>query len=163
MSQPDELLVEYHGSTAWVMLNRPDVRNALSKDLNLQMQDVTAALEVREDIRAIVITGAGDKAFCAGADLKERRGVSAAETEPYINAIAAAIEKSLEPEERSFPWVQPQTTQELLDRIASVSFVAALDPPARDALLEQVLAEVAELPQPFEFHYRTDVYVLPRR
>jgi enoyl-CoA hydratase/carnithine racemase len=91
MAQPDELIVEHHGSTAWVTLNRPDARNALSRDLNLQMQDVAAALEVREDVRAIVITAAGDKAFCAGADLKERRGVSAAETGPYINAIAGAI------------------------------------------------------------------------
>src|SRR5262245_63043799 len=91
MPQPDELIVEHHGSTAWVTLNRPDARNALSRDLNLPIQDAAAALELREDIRAIVITGAGDKAFCAGADLKERRGVSAAETGPYINAIAGAI------------------------------------------------------------------------
>jgi methylglutaconyl-CoA hydratase len=55
------------------------------------MQDVAAALEVREDVRAIVITGTGDKAFCAGADLKERRGVSAADTGPYLNAIAGSI------------------------------------------------------------------------
>src|SRR3954467_10523544 len=92
MSQPDELIVEHHGSVAWVTLNRPDARNALSRDLNLQMQDAAAALELREDIRAIVITGAGDKAFCAGADLKERRGVSASETGPYITAIAGAID-----------------------------------------------------------------------
>jgi enoyl-CoA hydratase/carnithine racemase len=91
MAQPDDLIVEHRGSTAWVTLNRPDARNALSRDLNLQMQDVAAELEVREEVRAIVITGAGDKAFCAGADLKERRGVSAAETGPYINAIAGAI------------------------------------------------------------------------
>ena len=39
-----------------------------------------------------MITGAGDKAFCAGADLKERKGVPASETAPYINAIAGAIE-----------------------------------------------------------------------
>ena len=91
MAQLDELIVEHRGSTAWVTLNRPDARNALSRDLNLQMQDVAAALEVREDVRAIVITGTGDKAFCAGADLKERRGVSAAETGPYLNAIAGAI------------------------------------------------------------------------
>jgi methylglutaconyl-CoA hydratase len=92
MAQADELIVEHHGSTAWVTLNRPDARNALSRDLNLQIQDVTAGLEVREDVRAIVLTGAGDKAFCAGADLKERRGVSAGETGPYINAIAGAID-----------------------------------------------------------------------
>jgi enoyl-CoA hydratase/carnithine racemase len=91
MTQPEELIVEHRGTTAWVTLNRPDARNALSRDLNIRMQDVAAQIEVREDIRAIVITGAGDKAFCAGADLKERRGVSAEETGPYINAIAGAI------------------------------------------------------------------------
>jgi enoyl-CoA hydratase/carnithine racemase len=91
MSQPDELIVEYQGSTVWITLNRPDARNALSRDLNLRMQDLAAELEIRDDIRAIVFTGTGDKAFCAGADLKERRGVPAAETGPYINAIAGAI------------------------------------------------------------------------
>jgi len=86
-----ELIVEHRGSTTWITLNRPDARNALSRDLNLQLQELAAELEDRHDVRAIVITGAGDKAFCAGADLKERRGVSAEETGPYINAIAGAI------------------------------------------------------------------------
>src|ERR1041384_6791012 len=91
MSQPDELIVEHQGSTVWITLNRPDARNALSRDVNLRMQDLAAELEIRDDIRAIVFTGTGDKAFCAGADLKERRGVPAAEAGPYINAIAGAI------------------------------------------------------------------------
>jgi enoyl-CoA hydratase/carnithine racemase len=91
MAKPDELIVEHRGGTAWVTLNRPDARNALSRELNLQMQDLATTLEQRDEVRAIVITGAGDKAFCAGADLKERRGVSAAETGPYLNAIAGAI------------------------------------------------------------------------
>jgi enoyl-CoA hydratase/carnithine racemase len=86
-----DILVEHHGTTAWVTLNRPDARNALSRAVNVELQDIAAALEDRDDVRAIVITGAGDKAFCAGADLKERRGVPAAETGPYINAIASAI------------------------------------------------------------------------
>src|SRR5258705_1345089 len=86
-----ELIVEHRGSTAWITLNRPDARNALSRDLNLQLQELAAELEDRADVRTIVITGAGDKVFGAGADLKERRGVTAAETGPYINAIAGAI------------------------------------------------------------------------
>lgn len=91
MAATDELVVEHQGSTAWITLNRPGARNALSRDLNLQMQELAASLEERDEVRAIVITGAGDKVFCAGADLKERRGVSAVETGPYINAIAGAI------------------------------------------------------------------------
>jgi enoyl-CoA hydratase/carnithine racemase len=86
-----ELIVEHRGSTAWITLNRPDARNALSRDVNLQLQELATSLEDRDEVRAIVITGTGDKVFCAGADLKERRGVSAAETGPYINAIAGAI------------------------------------------------------------------------
>jgi enoyl-CoA hydratase/carnithine racemase len=86
-----DVVVEYRGSVAWVTLNRPEVRNALSREVNLRLQELASGLVDREDIHAIVITGAGDKAFCAGADLKERRGVSAAETGTYINAIAGAI------------------------------------------------------------------------
>jgi methylglutaconyl-CoA hydratase len=86
-----DVIVEYRGSTAWVTLNRPEVRNALSRDLNLELQELADGLDQREDVHVVVITGAGDKAFCAGADLKERRGVSAAETGVYLNAISGAI------------------------------------------------------------------------
>ncbi len=86
-----DVLVEQLAGTVWITLNRPDARNALSRDVNLQLQDLATELEDREDVRAIVITGAGDKVFCAGADLKERRGVPANETGPYINAISGAI------------------------------------------------------------------------
>jgi len=86
-----DILVEKRGATAWVTLNRPDVRNALSMAVNHQIQELVADLERDEDVTVVVITGAGDKAFCAGADLKERRGVPAAESAPYISAIAGAI------------------------------------------------------------------------
>lgn len=87
-----EILVEEREHVAWVTLNRADVRNALSRAVNLKLQDIAAGFEQREDLFAVVLTGAGDKAFCAGADLKERKGVPAADTAPYINAIAGAIE-----------------------------------------------------------------------
>jgi enoyl-CoA hydratase/carnithine racemase len=86
-----DVVVEYRGSAAGVTLNRPEVRNALSLDVNLKLQDLANGIDSNGDVHVVVITGAGDKAFCAGADLKERRGVSAAETGPYINAIAGAI------------------------------------------------------------------------
>src|SRR5579859_3479357 len=86
-----DFLVENRGSTVWITLNRPEARNALSRDLNVDLAELASQLDDRPEVHAVVITGAGDKAFCAGADLKERRGVSAAETGPYINAIAGAI------------------------------------------------------------------------
>ena len=86
------ILVEENQGVVWVTLNRPVVRNALSRDVNLQLQEIAQGFENRDDVRAVVITGAGDKAFCAGADLKERKGVTAEQTTPYLNAIAGAIE-----------------------------------------------------------------------
>jgi enoyl-CoA hydratase/carnithine racemase len=86
-----DLLVEQRGTTAWITLNRPDVRNALSRAVNNRLAELAEELDHKDEVRAIVITGAGDKAFCAGADLKERKGVPAAESSSYINAIAGAI------------------------------------------------------------------------
>src|SRR5690349_18676594 len=86
-----DFLVEHRGTTAWITLNRPDARNALSRSMNVELQELAAGLDERDDVRAVVVTGNGDKTFCAGADLKERRGVPAGETGPYINAIAGAI------------------------------------------------------------------------
>jgi 2-(1,2-epoxy-1,2-dihydrophenyl)acetyl-CoA isomerase len=72
----DNLLYEINGSVCWITLNRPQVYNALSPGL---IQDITAAIEAAgadEQVRVVVITGAGDKAFSSGADLKE--GMTAA-------------------------------------------------------------------------------------
>jgi methylglutaconyl-CoA hydratase len=87
-----EIVVEEKAGVGWVTLNRPDVRNALSRAVNLKLTDIALELDQRDSVRAIVLTGAGDKAFCAGADLKERKGVAANEATPFINAIASAIE-----------------------------------------------------------------------
>ena len=86
-----DLIVEKKGAVTWITLNRPDARNALSRALNLELAELAPELERDREVRAIVIIGAGDKAFCAGADLKERKGIAAAESGPYINAISSAI------------------------------------------------------------------------
>jgi methylglutaconyl-CoA hydratase len=86
-----EIQVEQQGQTLIVTLNRPEVRNALSRAVNLKLSELAEEIDERDDVRAVVLTGAGDKAFCAGADLKERKGVPAEESAPYINAIAGAI------------------------------------------------------------------------
>ena len=53
-----------------VTLNRPDARNALNRELRKELPTVLRGLDERDDIAAIVLTGA-DPAFCAGLDLKE--------------------------------------------------------------------------------------------
>jgi enoyl-CoA hydratase/carnithine racemase len=65
----DDVLVEERGNVARVTLNRPEQRNALSSSM---LRDLRAALQwCREtpEVRVVVLTGAGDRAFCAGADL----------------------------------------------------------------------------------------------
>jgi enoyl-CoA hydratase/carnithine racemase len=64
------------GAVAVLVLNRPDALNALDTELARAL--ITAAADVAADrsVRAVVLTGAGTRAFCAGADLKERRGMT---------------------------------------------------------------------------------------
>jgi enoyl-CoA hydratase/carnithine racemase len=54
---------------ARLTLNRPERRNALSWSLIAELRDALAAAKADDAVRVVVITGAGDKAFCAGADL----------------------------------------------------------------------------------------------
>ena len=85
------LLVEIKEGTAHVTINRPAARNALSKATNEELITLAAELAGNPEVRVVVLRGAGDKSFCAGADLKERKGVTAAETGPFIDAISGAI------------------------------------------------------------------------
>jgi len=78
------------GGAVWVTLSRPEAKNALSRALNLELARVAGELGGDPDVRAVLLTGAGD-AFSAGADLKERKGVPAAESGPFIDAISGAI------------------------------------------------------------------------
>src|SRR5688572_11321923 len=64
------LLVEVDGPVATVTLNRPDARNALNRALRKALPATLRELDQRDDVAAIVLTGA-DPAFCAGIDLKE--------------------------------------------------------------------------------------------
>lgn len=75
-----------HGAT-WVTIDRPDAMNALSGEVLRAMGAAVAELAHDDAVRAVVFTGAGDRAFSAGADLKERRGMSEADTRARIDLI----------------------------------------------------------------------------
>ena len=64
------VLVEFENGIAWVTLNRPHKRNAMSPALNQEMLDTLDVLELDDRCQVLVLTGAGD-AFSAGMDLKE--------------------------------------------------------------------------------------------
>ncbi len=64
-----EVLYEVADAVATLTINRPERRNALSWDVIAQMRVLLAEAKADPAVRVVVITGAGDKAFCAGADL----------------------------------------------------------------------------------------------
>src|ERR1700739_817532 len=68
-----EQLVRYEvvDGIAWLTINRPEARNALNKAVRDGFWDATRAFNADDSARVLVVTGAGDKAFCAGGDLKE--------------------------------------------------------------------------------------------
>jgi methylglutaconyl-CoA hydratase len=64
------------GRTLVLTIDRPAERNALNRDVVRGLGRFCREAATDDTVRAIVLTGAGEKAFCAGADLKERRGMS---------------------------------------------------------------------------------------
>ena len=74
----ETLLVERDGPVAIVTLNRPKALNALSRALLAELSGVVAAIAADDEVRAVVIIGAGDRAFAAGADISELNALDAA-------------------------------------------------------------------------------------
>ncbi len=65
----EQLLYDVADGVATVTLNRPEQRNALSGQLLAELVDATRHARDDDEVRCVVLTGAGDKVFCAGADL----------------------------------------------------------------------------------------------
>ena len=70
----ETILVAHRGPSALITLNRPDKLNAMSTMLKAELIRALHDLDNREEVRVIVLTGAGDKAFTAGADIHEFQG-----------------------------------------------------------------------------------------
>ena len=67
----DQLLVDVTDAVAVVTLNNPGKRNALSAEMRAALPGLLQALQADPDVRVVVLTGAGDKAFASGADISE--------------------------------------------------------------------------------------------
>lgn len=65
----NEVIVERQGHIMVITINRPDARNAVNAAVHEGIGDALERAERDSEVRAVIITGAGDKAFCAGADL----------------------------------------------------------------------------------------------
>lgn len=83
-SEVDGARAELREGLAIWTLARPDRRNALSRALLRRLGVLARAAQGCADVRAVIITGEGDKAFCAGADLKERRGMDEQDVAEFL-------------------------------------------------------------------------------
>ncbi|MEW6074191.1 MAG: enoyl-CoA hydratase-related protein [Planctomycetota bacterium] len=81
--------LERRGEFVWLTLERPEARNALSFPLLKRVRGLVAEIARDLSIRAVLVTGRGEKAFSAGADLKERRGMSDDRARAHVAQIQA--------------------------------------------------------------------------
>lgn len=95
------VLAEKRGVVGLLTINRPHARNAISREVTIAMAAGVDVMESDEDVRVLVITGAGDDAFCAGADLKapaqnrptveELGGFAAITSRSFAKPVIAAV------------------------------------------------------------------------
>jgi methylglutaconyl-CoA hydratase len=92
MEQTAPVLLDVHGGIATLTLNRPAALNALSRALAADLAAALHALADDATLRVIVVRGAGERAFCTGADLKERATLSPDEKGQHTALIGAAAD-----------------------------------------------------------------------
>ncbi len=84
----DEVLYAVDAGVARVTLNRPAKRNALTWELVALLREQLAVAKADADVRVVVLSGAGDKAFCAGADLGDMAGTTLLEAHEARGGLA---------------------------------------------------------------------------
>jgi len=87
----DEVKLERRGGAAIVQIDRPARRNALDRATVNELGRIGRALAADSSVRAALLTGSGDKAFCAGADLKERAGMSEDEVRAMLRSYRSEL------------------------------------------------------------------------
>lgn len=88
------------GHVALVIIDRPEARNAVNGEVASGLEAAVDATEADDDIRAVVLTGAGREAFCAGADLKEVSAGRGSALRTERGGFAGFVYR-----ERSKPWI----------------------------------------------------------
>ncbi len=88
---PDFVTVEHQEGIAIVTFTRAAAANALSVQMLHEINEALELIHYDRSIRAVVVTGDGEKAFCAGADLKERKGMNEEETRKTIALIGKTV------------------------------------------------------------------------
>lgn len=81
------VLEERQGQVTLLTLNRPQVMNSLNFSMLRSLKECMDRLHFDPEVRVVILTGAGDKAFCAGADLKERATLNEQQVKEFIHTI----------------------------------------------------------------------------
>src|SRR4051812_19749467 len=77
--EPEEIvLLEYvsDGRIALITLNRPHADNAINTEMGMRLTEVLETIAVQTSVRVAIITGAGDRAFSVGSDLRQRKSMT---------------------------------------------------------------------------------------
>lgn len=100
MLEYNTLLLEKKNGVGKLTINRPKNLNALNKEVLVELTQVLKAIEKDEDIQVLIVTGAGEKAFVAGADIKEMKDKNAIEGRDFStlgNAAFSQLENLRQP------------------------------------------------------------------
>lgn len=88
---PPSVTLEFADRAGVITIRRPERMNALSRSVVLEFGKIGQELAKNDRIRAIVVTGEGAKAFCAGADLKERAGMTDSEVREQLQLYRSEL------------------------------------------------------------------------
>ena len=93
MSTMKYIQLEPHGDIAVVKINRPEALNAMNVDVISELSRTIDILTADDGIKAVVITGAGDRSFCAGADIAFMVNIEPMQAEKYASSAQAVLNK----------------------------------------------------------------------
>jgi enoyl-CoA hydratase len=92
-----EILTERRGRVLWVTFNRPQARNAMKLAMYDRLVEICGEVNADDEIRAVVLTGAGDKAFVSGTDISEFHNMKTPEDalryEAHMNGVMDTLER----------------------------------------------------------------------
>lgn len=95
----DNLLLEKEGALAILYVNRPKALNALNKDTLLEMKDAITSIKNDPEVDVLIVTGAGDKSFVAGADIAFMQSLTAVEAREF-GALGQEVFRMIEAMEK---------------------------------------------------------------
>jgi enoyl-CoA hydratase/carnithine racemase len=89
----NSILYTVEKNLAAITLNRPEVFNCFNYEMLLELEAAVEDIRTNSEVRAVIFTGAGEKAFCAGADLKERKTLSDEQVKRNLYKIGEVFTK----------------------------------------------------------------------